>query len=276
MGPEATKEQVRQLDHELGLDQPILIQLGNWLLKAVHGDFGISILLNQPVTQAIKERIGITITLAFSGLFFAILIGLPIGILAAVKHNTFTDKVGILISLFGISTPDFWLGLNLIWLLGVEFRILPVAGYVPLTQNFLEGVKHLILPAFCIGFPQSAIIARMTRSSMLEVLGHDYIRTAESKGLTKWIIVMKHALKNSLLPVITVTGMTFGFLLGGTVILENVFNISGLGRLFVNAVIKRDYPVVQAGILFIGSMYVIANLLVDILYSYLDPRIRNN
>lgn len=276
LGTEATSEQIMRLEHEMGLDQPLSIQFYNWVKNVFKGDMGESIFLKQPIVGAIISRMGTTFTLATAGLIVAIFIGLPLGILSAIKKDSIIDNSAMGLAIIGISIPSFWLALNLMWLLGVELRWLPVQGFIPLTKNFVQSIKHLILPAFCLGVPQGAFIARMTRSSMVEVIHEDYIRTARAKGLKNKVIYLKHALKNAILPIITIIGMIYSVLLGGTIIIESIFNIPGLGKLFIMAIQRRDYALIQAGTLYVGMIFILMNLIVDIIYITIDPRIQNN
>lgn len=273
LGAEATKEQILALEHQLGLDESITIQFFSYIKKIFTGDLGNSIFLLQPVMTCILNRINVTISLAIPAMIFAILFGISFGVLAAINQNKIIDHIIMTLAITGVSIPSFWLALNLMWMFGVKLKFLPVLGFVPITQDFLQHIKHIILPVICIGFPQVGFIARMTRSSMLEVIRQNYMVTAKAKGLTMKTVIIKHGLKNAMLPIITIIGMIFAILLGGTVIIETVFNIQGLGSLFIVAIQRRDYPVVQGGVLFIGIIFVLMNLLVDILYAYFDPRI---
>ncbi|MGI6035403.1 MAG: nickel ABC transporter permease [Limnochordia bacterium] len=276
LGTDATPQEVEKLREDLGLNEPLHVQFYRWISRVLRGDLGDSFFMGRPVTVALLERLPATILLAVAALFFAVLIGVPAGIIAAVKQNSITDQLVMIIALIGVSLPSFWIGLNLILIFSVNFRWLPSGGYVPLTENFIDGLRCLLMPAFALGFMQAALIARMTRSSMLEVLRQDYIRTARSKGLAEQVVVGLHALKNAMIPILTVIGTAFGVLLGGAVIVETVFAYPGIGRLVVAAVQRRDYPVIQGALLLISSIYVLVNLLVDILYTLIDPRIKYN
>ncbi len=275
LGPEATEQQKAELRTRLGLDQPAHVQLANWYLRLVRGDLGTSIFLNKPVTQAFIERVEPTLMLTLLAMTFAVGIGLPAGIIAAKLRGSWFDLAAMLVAIAGVSMPTFWVGLNLIFIFGVTLNWLPVAGYQPLSAGLWENIRYLLMPAFTLGFAQSALLARITRSMMLEVLSQDYIRTARAKGLAEAAVVLGHALRNAMIPVITVIGLSFAILLGGAVITEQVFNIPGVGRLLVQAVTRRDYPLVQGIVLIIAAIYVIINLVVDIIYAYLDPRIRH-
>ncbi len=276
LGTDATPQEVEKLREDLGLNEPLHVQFYRWISRVLRGDLGDSFFMGRPVTVALLERLPATILLAVAALFFAVLIGVPAGIIAAVKQNSITDQLVMIIALIGVSLPSFWIGLNLILIFSVNLRWLPSGGYVPLTENFIDGLRCLLMPAFALGFMQAALIARMTRSSMLEVLRQDYIRTARSKGLAEQVVVGLHALKNAMIPILTVIGTAFGVLLGGAVIVETVFAYPGIGRLVVAAVQRRDYPVIQGALLLISSIYVLVNLLVDILYTLIDPRIKYN
>jgi peptide/nickel transport system permease protein len=276
LGTDATPQEIAKLREDLGLNEPLHVQFYRWISKVLRGDLGDSFFMGRPVAVALAERLPATILLAVAALFFALLIGMPAGIIAAVKRGSIIDQLVMIIALIGVSLPSFWIGLNLILVFSVALRWLPSGGYVPLTENFFDGLRCLLMPAFALGFMQAALIARMTRSSMLEVLRQDYIRTARSKGLSERVVVGLHALKNAMIPILTVIGTAFGVLLGGAVIVETVFAYPGIGRLVVSAVQRRDYPVIQGALLLISSLYVLVNLLVDILYTLIDPRIKYN
>jgi peptide/nickel transport system permease protein len=228
------------------------------------------------VTQAIAERAEPTLLLTSLASLVAISIGLPFGVLSALRRGQWVDTGSMLIAIGGVSMPTFWLGLNLIFLFGVVLGWLPVAGYQPLSAGLWENLRYLIMPAVTLGLAQGALLARVTRSMMLETLGEDYVRTARAKGLAEKRVISAHALRNAMIPLITVIGLTFAILMGGAVITETVFNIPGVGRLLIQAVTRRDYPVVQGVVLIIAGLYVLVNLLVDIVYGYLDPRLRQS
>jgi peptide/nickel transport system permease protein len=276
LGTDATPQEIEKLREDLGLNEPLHVQFYRWISRVLRGDLGDSFFMGRPVAVALMERLPATILLAVAALFFAILIGMPAGIIAAVKQGSVIDQLVMVIALIGVSLPSFWIGLNLILVFSVNLRWLPSGGYVPLTENFIDGLRCLLMPAFALGFMQAALIARMTRSSMLEVLRQDYIRTARSKGLSEQVVVGLHALKNAMIPILTVIGTAFGVLLGGAVIVETVFAYPGIGRLVVSAVQRRDYPVIQGALLLISAIYVLVNLLVDVLYTLIDPRIKYN
>jgi peptide/nickel transport system permease protein len=274
LGADASQEAIAELRARLGLDQPLPVQFVRWFGQVLQGNLGESIFLRRPVTQAIAERLEPTLLLAGMATVLAVLIGIPTGVLAAVYRNTWLDRLFMSISVFGVSMPNFWLALNLIFLFALTLAILPVSGYVPLRDDPLMTLRFLLLPAFSLGFPQSALIARMTRGSMLDVLSQDYVKTARAKGLSEQLVIYKHALKNTMITVITVIGIVLAITLSGSVVIESIFGLPGIGRLIINSVLRRDYPVIQGTVLFIAASYVLVNLLIDLLYMYLDPRIK--
>jgi peptide/nickel transport system permease protein len=276
LGPDASPQQVSELRVKLGLDQPVPAQVVRWFGRLLRGDLGQSIYLNRPVGQTILERAEPTLMLTFLATLFAVAVGLPIGILSATRAGSWTDLGAMLVALGGISMPSFWVGLNLIFVFAVMLGLLPVAGYQPLSKGLWENLRYLILPAVTLGFAQAALLARMSRSMMLDVLREDYVRTARAKGVAERMVVLVHALRNAMVPLVTVMGLTFAILMGGAVITEQVFNIPGIGRLLVQSVLRRDYPVVQGIVLVIAFNYVAINLLVDILYGLFDPRVRHS
>ena len=273
LGPEATPERAAELRRDLGLDQPIPVQWALWFGHVLRGDLGESIFLRRPVTQAIWERAEPTLMLTLLSLVVAVFLRLSLGVLAAVCQGSWADLAAMLVSLTGISMPTFWIGLNLILVFAVILGVLPVAGYKPLSAGVWENVRYLILPAITLGFYEAALLARMTRSMMLEVLKENYVRTARSIGLPERRVVLGHALRNALIPLMTIVGLMFAGLLGGALVTETVFNIPGVGRLLIQAVLRRDYQLVQGIVLVIAGLYVLINLSVDILYGVLDPRI---
>ena len=273
-GPDAPAEDVAQLRRSLGLDQPMFVQLARWYGRLVQGDLGQSIFLRKPVVDAILDRAEPTILLTVSAIFVASLIGVPVGVLSAKRHNTATDQMFMVFALLGISVPNFLLGLIFVLVFGVWLGWFPVAGYSPLEDGWLLTARSLVLPAFALGLVQSALIARIARSSMLDVLREQYITTGRAKGLGERIVVYKHALRNALVPTVTVIGISFAVLISGAVVVETVFNIPGLGRLVISAVGRRDYPVVQGVVLVIAGVYMLVNLLVDLSYLIIDPRVK--
>jgi peptide/nickel transport system permease protein len=274
LGSDASPERVQEVRTRLGLDDPAPIQLAHWYGHLLQGDLGTSLFLNQPVTQAIAQRAEPTLLLTLLSTLLAIAVGLPLGILAATRPGTWADFSAMLVGLAGVSMPTFWVGLNLIFLFAVLLNWLPVAGYAPLASGPTETARYLLLPAVTLAFPQAALLARMTRSVMLDTLREDYVRTARSKGLREQRVILLHALRNALIPLATVLGLIVAVLLGGAVVTEQVFNIPGVGRLLVQAVGRRDYPVVQGVVLVIAGIYVLVNLVVDLAYGVLDPRVR--
>ncbi len=265
-GPHATKEQVDQIRAQLGLDQHPVKQYLIFIGNIFKGDLGTSNRTGLPVTKEILARLPNTLSLAFASILVATVFGVLTGIIAGVKQNSKFDYLSMLVALFGLSMPVFWLGLMLMLLFSIKLGWFPAVG--------AESFKHLVLPAITLGANSTAIIARMTRSSMLEVIRLDYIRTARAKGLAERVVILRHALKNALIPVVTVIGLQTGTLLGGAVLTEIVFAWPGIGRLLVEAILSRDYPVVQGVVLVVATMFIFINLIVDLLYSYLDPRIR--
>jgi peptide/nickel transport system permease protein len=274
LGSQATEVDLAKLREQLGLTLPIYIQFGKWFAGVITGNLGWSIMMQMPVSKAIFEHIGPTISLTIIAETIGILFAIPIGVMAATRRGTWVDQSLMTIALLGISLPSFWIGLNMILLFAVYMEWLPAAGYEPITSGLVAHLKYIIMPAVSLGIMQGALIARMTRSSMLEVLNQNYIRTAEAKGLTMRIVTYKHALRNAFVPILTVIGLSFATLIGGAVITETVFNIPGVGKLIVNSVLRRDYEVIQGTVLMIAAAYVFINLIVDILYALIDPRIR--
>lgn len=274
LGPDATVQQVQQLRHQLGLDQPIYSQFLRWFSGALRLNFGQSIFLNMPVTHALLQRAQPTGLLTLYSLLTSIAIGVPAGIIAAVRRNSWLDRGLMALSVSGAAMPSFYLGILLILLFAVRLHWLPSGGYQSITVDPVGHFKRMLLPAFSLGFGNAALLARLVRSSMLDVLREDYIRTAWAKGLSGRTVIMLHALRNALIPAITVIGTSLGALLGGAVITETVFTIPGMGQLVVQSVLRRDFPVIQGAVMVIAGIYVLANLLVDVLYVYIDPRVR--
>jgi peptide/nickel transport system permease protein len=264
--PEATEADRQRLRVAYGLDQPLPVQFAAFLSRAVQGDFGASFFKSRPAMQLVLERFPATMQLAVASTLIAILVGLPLGILAAVKRGTFIDQLAMGVALIGQSVASFWLALMLILLFSVTLRWLPVSGY--------QGPQHLVLPSVALSLWLLALIARLGRSGMLEVLGEDYVRTARAKGLRDRAVLVRHALRNTLIPLVTMIGLSFGWQLGGSVVIESVFGWPGVGLLLLEAVLRRDYPLVLAGIALLATIFILLNLLVDLLYGFLDPRIR--
>lgn len=259
----------------LGFDKSVSVQFLKWFENMLHGDLGASIYgSNQPVSTIILEALPRTLSLALISFIIALIIALPAGILSATRKNTTTDHVVSFFAFLGLSMPDFWLAILLIIVFAANLHWLPAIGYSPISEGFWPWFSHLILPSIAVGTGFSAIIARMIRSSMLEVLQTDYMRFATSKGLKDWTLLIKHALPNALIPVITVIGIAFALLISGAVVVENVFAIKGLGRVLIQGILNRDYPVVQGAVLVVSAIFVLSNLFVDLLYAIIDPRIR--
>lgn len=273
-GNEATPERVAQLRHDMGLDLPIWEQFVTWVAGVARGDLGRSYFLDEPVTESLVQRMEPTGLLTLYALLFSILIGLPAGIIAALRRNSWIDRLTMVTSLGGVSIPSFWLGILLILAFAVRLRVLPAAGYVSFTKDPLENFRYLLMPAFSLGLQSAALLARVVRSSMLDVLQDDYVRTARAKGLRDRIVLVRHALPNAMIPTLTIIGNSLGTLLGGAIVTEQVFNIPGVGRLVVESVLRRDFPVIQGAVLAIAAVYVLVNLVVDIAYVIADPRIR--
>jgi peptide/nickel transport system permease protein len=270
----ATPEQVARLRTQLGLDKPLPLQIVEWYGRILRGDLGQSILLNRSVMAAILERLPVTLSLAGIALMLAIVLGVTAGIVAAMNHNRWPDQVIMAAALFGLSVPDFWLALMMVFLLAVKFGLFPTGGFVPFQDSVVGWARSIAMPALALALVQMGFIARMARASMLEVLNQDFIRTADAKGLSRADIVIRHGLPNALVPILTVSGIVAGALLGGTVIIEQVFSLPGVGRLVIGAILSRDFPVIQGGLLFLAVIYLAVNLIVDLLYAVVDPRVR--
>jgi peptide/nickel transport system permease protein len=270
----ATPEQIARLRVALGLDKPLPLQMIDWYGRVLRGDLGQSILLNRSVAAALVERLPVTLSLAAFALAFAVNFGVAAGTIAAVNHNRWPDQTVMTMSLLGLSTPEFWLGLVLILIFAVQLGWLPTGGFVAITESPAGWLRTILLPALTLGLVQIGFIARMARASMLDVLSQDFVRTADAKGLSRFDIVVRHGLPNALIPILTVIGIVTGALLGGTVIIEQVFSIPGVGRLIIGAIAARDFPVMQGGLLFLAVIYLVVNLTVDILYAVIDPRVR--
>lgn len=273
LGTDATPQQVEELRHDMGLDRSLVVQFGEWSLRVLKGDLGKSVFQPQAVTTLIRGALPPTLTLTGVALLVSVLVGVPAGMIAAIRRGGTVDLLVMLVAMAGLSFPSFWLGLNLVFLFSVKLRWFPTGGYQPLSAG-LVALKYLFLPGLSLGLVQAALIARMTRSAMLEVLHLDYIRTARAKGLPQRTVIFRHAVRNAFIPVLTVIGTSVGVMLGGAVVIETVFSLPGLGKLVINAVQRRDFPVVQGSILMVATISVLMNLLVDMLYPVLDPRIR--
>ncbi len=273
-GPEASQAAVERIRRELGLDRPILEQLLIWLASLARGNLGNSLFLNQSVLAAVLERLPVTLSLALLSFAITLPLGIGAGVLAACFRNTWLDSAIMLLALLGVSVPSFWLAILSVILFSVTLQWLPSAGYVPLVQGFWPWLSALLQPAFILALFQIGFLARITRSAMLDVLDQDFIRTARAKGVSEWRTIGKHAFRNTLIPVVTVCGIIFSLLVGGSVVIEQVFALPGIGRLIVQAIIARDYPVVQGTLLLLGFAFVLLNIGIDILYTRIDPRVR--
>ena len=267
-------ERMAEMRRMFGLDLPIHLQFGQWFGAVLQGDLGSSLRTSRPIVQDLLLRFPVTLELTFLSLLIALVIAVPLGILAAVRRGSVVDFLVSVFALLGLSIPGFFLGILLILLFSLRLGWLPPAGYVALQESVLQNLKNMILPSLSLGLVLAAAITRIVRSSMLEVLNRDYIRTARAKGLSERIVTYRHALRNALIPVITVVGLQFGTLLGGAVIIEQVFSLPGVGRFALEGINLRDYPVVQGAVLLIAAAFILVNLLVDVIYSLIDPRIR--
>jgi ABC-type dipeptide/oligopeptide/nickel transport system permease component len=273
-GPGASMLEVETLRKMLGLDLPAHERYFRFLSRLITGDLGKSLVTPLPVSKLILDSLPVTLTLAFSSMTWALLIGLPAGIISALKRNTKFDLLVSFGALMGISIPGFWLGLILILVFCVQLRLLPAAGFVNPLIDPINGFKYIILPSFTLGLILSAYIARITRSSLIEVMLQDYILTARAKGLSERIVIYRHALKNALIPVVTVVGFQFGGLLGGSIIVETIFSMAGMGKLLYTSILNRDYPVIEGVAITMVAIYIFLNMFVDLIYMYLDPRVR--
>ena len=273
-GDLATAEDIARIHEKLGLDEPFLVRFGAWLWGVLQGDLGISIFTNLPVTQLIGQRLEPTIALTLTTLVVTLAFAIPLGVIAAWKVGTAIDRAVMLLAVLGFSLPSFVLAYLLILGFSVELDLLPVQGYAGIRAGFVPFIEHLILPSIALGLIYGALIARITRASMLEVLSQDYIRTAQAKGLANDKVLIRHALRNAAVPIVTVIGIGIALLISGVIVTETVFAIPGIGRLTVDAILRRDYPIIQGVILLFSAAYVLVNLAVDISYTLLDPRIR--
>jgi peptide/nickel transport system permease protein len=274
MGGEGTTQAVEELRHQLGLDRPLHVRYLEWLGKIARGDLGESLYNRTRVSEELLWRMPTTLSLVTLALLFSIAIGVPAGLLSAAFRNSWIDHAARLLTLISLSLPSFWLGLMLIILFSLWLDLLPIVGYEPITRGFSKAIPFLILPSLSLGAYLAALLTRLTRSSMLEVLSQDYVRTARAKGLRDRVVLVRHALRNALIPIVTVIGINVGILLGGSAVIETVFVLPGEGQLVVRSLYNRDLPVIQGLILYVAVIYVLVNLLVDIVYTYLDPRLR--
>jgi len=274
LGVGAAPEQVKALQQEMWLDRPFFVQYGHWVGNALHGDLGISIMYNQSISSIFVARLPITLYLSFIALILSTLIGITAGVFCAIRRNGFLDQFVSLLANIGVAVPIFWLAILGVYFFGLILGWLPIQGWIAPTDDFVKSSKGAILPIIMLAIPSIAVMARQTRSSMLEVIRQDYMRTAWAKGLRERSVVIRHGLKNALIPVVTLLGIQVRVLVGGSVLVETVFNIPGMGRLLVSGAFNKDFLVVQAGVLLVGVVVCFANLIVDLSYGWLDPRIR--
>jgi len=274
LGEEASPESIRLLEAKLGLDQSLPIQYFRYLSDTLHGNFGNSLYGSQPVIDLIITRLPITVEIAILSIVVSLFISLPLGILSAKYPNSWIDHFGRFMALAGAAVPTFWVSLVMVFLFSVTVQWFPAIGWVPLSEGLGANLYHLIMPVFAMSLPLAAMESRMLRGEMLEVLNQVYIQVARAKGMRQRAVLLRHALRNAVLPVITVIGLQMGGLLGGAVIIESIFSLPGMGQLVLNAIVQRDYPVVNGSVLFMGATILFTNLLVDVLYAFLDPRIR--
>ncbi|HVX30422.1 MAG TPA: ABC transporter permease [Nitrolancea sp.] len=274
LGDKANPDSIAAVREKLGLNRPIYVQYVDWISHVARGDFGESLISDRPILNDLAKRLPRTIELIVASLVLAILVGIPAGVVAASYRNRLPDVLVSLVSLLGVSTPVFVSGTLLLLVFGVRWQILPATGYVSITDSPLGHLKHLLMPAVTLALLEAAVILRMTRSSLLEVLGEDYVRTARAKGLGQRVVLYQHALRNALIPVVTIIGIQAGTLLGGTVIVEYIFNWPGISTYLLAAINQRDYPVIQAIIVIIATLFVLLNLATDLIYAAIDPRIK--
>ena len=274
LGDNATATDIERLRRVLGLDQPLPLQFVSWVGRIVRGDLGQSLFLDRPVTWAIVERLEPTTMLTLYALIIAVGVAVPAGTVAAARRGSWTDRGVMTFALLGVSLPDFLVGLLLILVFAVALGWMPSEGYRPLGDGVVANFRSLLLPAIALGMAQAALIARTTRAAVLEVLQHDYVRTARAKGLRERVVMWHHVLRNALVPIITIIGLSYAILMGGAVIVETVFNLPGVGRLVITSVTRRDYPVIQGVVLFAATVSVLVNLAVDVIYAQLDPRVK--
>lgn len=273
-GPSATPGDLDNIRRNLGLDQPFHVQMWRYYAGLARGDLGTSLLLGKPVLQATLERVPVSLSIAVYSMILTLLLGISCGTIAALNRNNWLDQAAMVFALIGVSLPNFWLGLMLIIFLSVHLGWLPTGGYVPWQTDFVGWFKTATMPAISLALLQVGLLARITRSTMLEVLRQDYIRTARAKGLPEFIVIAKHAFRNVMIPVVTVIGVIFSVLISGSVVIESVFSVPGIGSLLGSAVLRRDYPMIQGGLLLVATALLALNLIVDVLYAYFDPRVR--
>ena len=273
-GDLATADDIARIHRQLGLDDPFLVRFGHWAWGVLQGDLGTSIFTNLPVTTLIAQRVGPTVSLTVMALIITLSFAIPLGVLAASKVGSWIDRLVMVVAVLGFSVPSFVLAYMLILCFSVWLGWLPVQGYASLSEGFAPFIEHLVLPSIALGLIYGALIARITRAAMLEVLSQDYIRTAQAKGLTEGKVLVGHALRNAAIPIVTVIGVGIALLIGGVIVTETVFAIPGIGRLTVDAILRRDYPIIQGVTLILSAVYVVINLLVDMSYTFFDPRVR--
>jgi peptide/nickel transport system permease protein len=294
LGDDATPEDIARTRHDWGLDRPLIVQYADFISRAVTGDFGKSLKFNEPVMKLVAERLPATLELGVASMLVAVVIAIPLGVYSAIKHDSLLDHAGMSIALIGVSLPNFWLGIMLIYFLGGQLNLLPVAGRIeygievePITRLYLvdsllagnleafwSAVQHLLMPAFTLGTSLAAIVTRITRSSVLDIMRQDFVITARAKGLNEKVVIWRHILRNAMITIVTILGLQLGALLSGSVITETVFSYPGIGDLLIQSISARDYKLTQVLILFFAVMYFVVNLLVDLLYSWIDPRIK--
>lgn len=275
-GPEPTPAAIAAVRESLGLNDPFLVQYWHWLTAALHGDFGVSLFTSQTVFSSITSRLPTTLSLAGFALVLAVVLGVAVGSVAGLRPGTWIDRVATTTASVGVAVPYFWVGMVLVLLLSIDHTLLPAVGYVPLTEDPVQWLRHLVIPGTALALAPAAVIARQTRASVAQVMGEDYIRTAKAKGLPPLQVVGKHALKNAALPVVTVFGIEANRLIGGTVVIEQLFALPGIGQLAYQGVFSRDFPVVQGVVLFAALLVLLINILVDVSYGYFNPRIRQS
>jgi peptide/nickel transport system permease protein len=273
-GVSATPAEREQIRHNLGLDQPVQVQLVRWYGDLLRGDLGRSLFLGKPVAQATFERLPVSLSLSAYSLVLTLVLGLGSGILAAMRQNSWVDQAAMMFAMLGISMPNFWIGLMMIVLFSVHLGWLPTGGYIPIEQDFVGWLRTATMPAVSLALLQVGLLARITRSTMLEVLRQDYVRTARAKGLPHYLVIGKHALANAMIPIVTVVGIIVSLLISGSVVTETVFSVPGVGQLLTSAILNRDYPMIQGALLFVTLLVVGINIAMDIAYAWLDPRVR--
>jgi peptide/nickel transport system permease protein len=274
LGGEYSPTVYAQLKHDLGFDQSVVLQFFIWAKNTLRGDLGFSYIAHEKVTKILSDTLPVTIQLSICSLIVAIVIAIPAGIMSALGRNSWMDYLGMSFAIFGQSLPSFWLGILLIWIFGVKLGLFPTMGYISLFQDFWDGLYHLVMPSVTLGSFYAGMIARITRSSLIDVLDQDYIKMARAKGVRSRVVVYKHAMRNVLIPITTITGLQLGMLLAGAVMTETVFQLPGMGRLVATSILNREYQVVQACILIIAVMFIVINLVVDLLYTFLNPKMR--